>query len=104
MDTNAHPPPAQPHRISRKVHGVVDYATGLILIVAPKLFHFGDQNIAPAVSVVLGLMTILYSLLTDYELGVVRMIPTRAIGCSISWPVARCLEHSFILTSRRAEA
>jgi hypothetical protein len=75
METNAHPPLVQPHRISRKLHGVIDYAIGLILVVAPKLFQFGDQNIAASVSVVLGLMTILYSLLTDYELGVVRMIP-----------------------------
>jgi hypothetical protein len=60
---------------SRKAHGIIDYGVGVVLIAAPKLFHFGDQNIASSISIVIGIVTIFYSLITDYELGALRMIP-----------------------------
>jgi hypothetical protein len=76
MLTNENPSmTGHPRRISRAAHGLIDYGIGIMLIVAPKLFQFGDQNIAASISVAIGIMTIFYSLLTDYEMGVVRMIP-----------------------------
>ena len=61
--------------ISTRTHGVLDYLTGGALLSAPGLL--GLKN-APASARVLRLAgggAILYSLLTDYELGAVRLLP-----------------------------
>lgn len=60
--------------IPTRLHGVLDYLVGLLLIGAPWLFGFATGGAAQWVAVVLGLATIVYSLLTDYELGVTPMI------------------------------
>ena len=62
-----------------RVHGVIDYLTGLLLVASPWLFGFADAGgAAQWLPVVLGAGAILYSLLTDYELGAVRLIPVPA--------------------------
>jgi SPW repeat len=61
--------------IPTRVHGMMDYLVGLLLIAAPWLFHFNHGGAETWVPVVLGLGVILYSLFTDYELGAVRRIP-----------------------------
>lgn len=63
--------------IPTKVHGFLDYAMGAILIAAPWLLGFAIGGAETWVPVVLGAGAILYSLLTDYELGIARMIPMR---------------------------
>jgi hypothetical protein len=54
---------------------MLDYLLGIVLLVAPWLLDFSDNDTATWVTVALGAAIILYSLLTDYELGVVRAIP-----------------------------
>ena len=61
--------------ISTKVHGVIDYVVGLLLIAAPYLFGFADGGAAQWVPMILGASAIGYSLLTDYELSVAKLIP-----------------------------
>lgn len=61
--------------IPRNVHGVIDYIVGLALIAAPWLFGFADYSMATYVPVALGLGSLLYSLFTNYEMGLVRKIP-----------------------------
>ena len=61
--------------ISSKIHGVIDYGTALLLLVAPYLFGFADGGAAQWVPMLLGLSIIIYSLLTDYELAAARKIP-----------------------------
>ncbi len=61
--------------ISTRVHGMLDYLVGALLIAAPWLFGFADGGAETWVPVVLGAGAILYSLFTDYELGMVRSIP-----------------------------
>jgi hypothetical protein len=61
--------------IPTRVHGMLDYLVGALLIVAPWLFGFAAGGAETWVPVVLGAAAILYSLFTDYELGVVRRIP-----------------------------
>jgi hypothetical protein len=60
--------------ISTKVHGYLDYAMGMLLIVSPWLFDFYRGGAETWVPIVLGISTIVYSLMTDYELGITRMI------------------------------
>ena len=61
--------------IPTRVHGVLDYVVGALLIAAPWLFGFDRGGAETWVPVVLGASAILYSLCTDYELGVARLIP-----------------------------
>ena len=61
--------------ISTRTHGVLDYLAGALLIVAPYLLGFADGTAAQWIPQILGAAMIGASLLTDYELGVVRMIP-----------------------------
>jgi hypothetical protein len=64
--------------ISSRVHGVLDYVVAVLLILAPKLFHFEDTGAASQVPITLGVLTIIYSLLTRYELGLLKVLPFRA--------------------------
>lgn len=61
--------------IPTRIHGLMDYAMGVLLIVAPWLLGFAAGGAEAWVPVILGLGAIAYSLFTDYELGVVRKIP-----------------------------
>ena len=64
--------------IPSKVHAVLDYLMGVILIAAPWLLGFADNSAATILPVVLGASTLVYSLFTDYEYSMVRMIPFKA--------------------------
>jgi len=64
--------------IPTRIHGVIDYLVGIVLIAAPWLFSFSDDRAATLVPVILGIAIIVYSLVTDYELGVVHAIPMSA--------------------------
>ena len=61
--------------IPTRVHGMLDYLVGALLIAAPWLFDFNRGGAETWVPVILGAGVILYSLFTDYELGAVRRIP-----------------------------
>lgn len=60
--------------IPTRVHGVLDYLVGALLIAAPWAFAFARGGTETWIPVALGVATILYSLMTDYELGVVRSL------------------------------
>jgi hypothetical protein len=64
--------------IPTTVHGVLDYLMGALLIVAPWLFGFAEGGEETWLPVVLGAGVILYSLFTDYELGMAKSISVPA--------------------------
>lgn len=65
--------------IPTKVHGILDYLVGGVLVSAsPWLFDFADGGAETWVPVAMGAGAILYSLMTDYELGAVRTLSMRA--------------------------
>ena len=61
--------------IPTRVHGLVDYLVGFVLIGLPFAFDVtGNGQLA---LIALGTFIILYSLMTDYELGAVRFLRLR---------------------------
>lgn len=63
--------------ISTKAHGVIDYLMGILLIAAPWLLGFYAGGAETWIPVAIGAGTILFSLLTNYELGAVKKIPMK---------------------------
>ena len=63
--------------INSRTHGILDYVVGVALILAPTMLGFADGP-ERWVPVILGIGTIAYSLLTNYELGALRVLPFRA--------------------------
>ena len=61
--------------IPARVHGVLDYVTAGVLIAAPSMLGFRKNGMQTWLPMALGLGTIGYSLLTDYELGLFKVIP-----------------------------
>jgi hypothetical protein len=65
-------------KIPTRVHGMLDYSTGALLMGLPGLFKAARSGRAEsAVPVALGVGALLYSLFTDYELGAVRKLPMK---------------------------
>lgn len=60
--------------IPTRVHGMLDYIVGALLIVAPWLFGFAQGGAETWVPVIVGAGALLYSIFTDYELGLVRRL------------------------------
>ena len=61
--------------IPTKVHGILDYVVAIALMLAPWIFGFaGLGGPAVIIPIVLGVGLFLYSLLTRYELGAVKLI------------------------------
>lgn len=61
--------------IPTRIHGVIDYLMGLVLILAPYLLGFADGGAAQFVPQLLGVAIIGLALVTDFELGIVRAVP-----------------------------
>jgi hypothetical protein len=64
--------------ISRKTHGVLDYLVGAVLILSPKLFGFDFGGVESRLPMILGFAALIYSVFTNYELGLLKMLPFRA--------------------------
>jgi hypothetical protein len=60
--------------IPTRIHGMLDYLMGALLIAAPWIFGFNRGGAETWVPVILGAGVILYSLFTDYELGAIRKL------------------------------
>ncbi|WP_205511545.1 SPW repeat domain-containing protein [Longitalea arenae] len=63
--------------LSTRIHGYIDYIMGTLLIAAPWIFNFARDDASTFIPPILGITTIIYSLMTRYELSQARMIPMR---------------------------
>ena len=63
--------------IPTKVHGALDYATGSVLAVAPELLGLDGARASTLPPRLAGVATTALSALTDYELGVRKIVPMR---------------------------
>lgn len=64
--------------INTRIHGMLDYLMGILLIISPWLFDFANGGAAQWVPIILGLGALLYSIMTDYELGLLKIISMKA--------------------------
>lgn len=63
--------------IDTKTHGYLDYIMGIFLVAAPSLFSFEMNAMQSYVFYIAGIAAIVYSLLTSYELGMIKIIPMK---------------------------
>jgi len=63
--------------ITSRQHGILDYVGGVVLILAPWIFGFSDVDAARNVPIILGIIILLQSLITDYELSLADILPLR---------------------------
>jgi hypothetical protein len=62
--------------IPTSIHGILDYLVGIALFFAPEIFGFSWYGgYATSIPRTLGVVIIVYSLLTRYEWGLVKAIP-----------------------------
>ena len=63
--------------IPTRVHGMLDYLIGILLIAAPWLFDLDRGALETWIPVTLGAGTLLYSSMTNYELGLTKTLSMR---------------------------
>ena len=63
--------------IGTKTHGILDYLTGVLLLLLPLLAAWDLQRVESRILMILGVLTIIYSLITNYEWGVAKIIPMK---------------------------
>jgi hypothetical protein len=62
--------------IPKFYHGVLDYLSGLLLLAAPNLLGFAEIGGATAwLPRLVGLLILLQATTTDYELGLMKVVP-----------------------------
>jgi hypothetical protein len=86
--------------LSPKLHGFIDYVSVALLALSPSLF--GLAGAAALVAYALAVIHLLMTLLTDFPLGAVKLIPLRLHGLvevvvgvalvSLPWILARTVE------------
>ena len=65
-----------PRPISSLAHGLLDYPAGLLVVASPWLCGYADVGHgAPTVAVIVGVLLLLQSAITDYELSLVDVLP-----------------------------
>ena len=63
--------------IDTRTHGIIDYVTGALLLVAPYIFGFATGGVAQWLPQLIGAAIIAMSLITRYELSVAKLIPLK---------------------------
>ena len=59
------------------VHGVAEYALGILFILSPFLFSF-DSDLATAVAILIGAGIVVFGIVSDSPVGVMHNIPLAA--------------------------
>ena len=59
------------------VHGVVEYLAAILFIAAPFVFSF-DEDVATAVSVIVGVLILIIAASTAWRTGLISSIPVQA--------------------------
>lgn len=62
--------------INTKLHGILDYSSGIVLLL-PWITNYSQRSSDTLLLAGVGAAIIFMSLLTDYEFGLIKMIPMR---------------------------
>ena len=65
-------------KVSSKVHGILDYASVLFLLLSPTLF--GLPEVTSYFTYALGGIHLVLTALTKFELGIIKVIPLKVHG------------------------
>ena len=76
--------------IPRAVHGLIEYAAGVLFIVAPFLLGFSDEGAATATSIIVGILVLLVAATTKGSTSLVDVIPT-ALHVTVDYVLAAVL-------------
>ena len=63
--------------IDTKTHGYMDYIMGIFLLASPSLFSLNLNAMESTILYIIGVTAIIYSLWTNYELGLLKIIPMK---------------------------
>lgn len=63
--------------ISTRLHGLLDYSVAILLLITPWVFGFFNDGPESWTPILLGALTIVYSLLTRYEWGAAKTLSMR---------------------------
>jgi hypothetical protein len=63
--------------IDSKTHGFIDYIMSLFIAASPWTLDYGHGGMETWIPLATGIAGILYSLITDYEPGLSRILPMR---------------------------
>jgi hypothetical protein len=80
--------------IPRFVHGLIEYAAGVLLIVAPFVLSF-DSDAATAVSIVVGVVVLVVASTTDGPTSLVNQLPL-AVHVLLDYVLAAALAVPFL--------
>ena len=61
--------------IPLKIHNILDYAAGVLLLFVPALFGFSEIDAARNLFIFAGVFLIAYSLITKYYYSLLKVIP-----------------------------
>jgi hypothetical protein len=64
--------------LSTKVHGILDYLVGILLMASPWILNYSRGGAETWVPVIVGATVVMYSMMTEYELGVFKVISLEA--------------------------
>jgi hypothetical protein len=65
-------------KLNSKIHGIIDYGVVLFLWISPSLFSLPQTT--AMVTYILGGIHLTLTLLTNFEMGVIRVIPLKIHG------------------------
>ncbi|MBC7383776.1 MAG: SPW repeat protein [Bacteroidia bacterium] len=60
--------------INTKLRGLIDYTSGIAMILTPWIGNFTSNTMASYLLIITGIITVIHSLATDYEFGIVNQI------------------------------
>jgi hypothetical protein len=65
-------------KINTKTHGVLDYLVAVLFIALPWILNFDEYPTPTMVFVVTGIVTLIYSAVTNYEMGLIPIISMKS--------------------------
>jgi hypothetical protein len=63
--------------LNTKIHGCIDYLVGALFIAMPWILNLDPSAPAGAIFMILGVMAVIYSIFTNYELGIIRILSVK---------------------------